>query len=302
MKPAGESHSGEPGLRVICQRAPRAASRGQHGESDRGIARLERAHQRRGETAGAPAHIEALIEREARARHREFDVANQPVAASGEDRRGTRRHRLRDQKIADIATGLADDRGHFALEDTCLLHRDQFERVPQILHVVKPDLRDTSGERAHNVGGVQSPTQPHFDDGDIGARVREMCECHRGRGLEKCRAEPSQQRLVFVEPRRNHRLRHRTPVDDNALVEVDEMRRSVPRHAKPGVTKQRIEGRDRAALAICTRDMKDGIRGLGIAKFRQQLGDAFETESPRAAGTREQPRECCVVGRQFSCA
>ena len=68
------------------------------------------------------------------------------------------------------------------------------------------------------------------------------------------------------------------------------------------MTQQRIESRDRAALAIGARDMKDGIRGLGIAKGRQQLGDAFETESPRAAGAREQPRECCVVGRQFSCA
>ena len=76
------------------------------------------------------------------------------------------------QRVARLAH---HDRRHPALEDTGLLSGNLLDRVAEEFGVVQGEARDHARERTlHDIGGVEPPAEPDFEQENIGPMPREQ--------------------------------------------------------------------------------------------------------------------------------
>src|SRR5439155_14478296 len=72
--------------------------------------------------------------------------------------------------------------------------------------------------------------------------------------------------------------RNRPAVDDEALGDVDEMRRGEARRSMSGGAQRRVDHRRDRALAVRAGDVDRSKRALGVTEARHERGDVLEAE------------------------
>jgi hypothetical protein len=194
---------------------------------------------------------------------------------------------------------VSDHDGDPRLDDPCLLGRNFRQRPSQVLLMIEPDRRDGGSHRFDHVRGVEPPAQADLTDRNLRAGAAEELECDRRRDLEERRLHPQPattaeevDNLANVAHGRVERLGGDGPsVDDEALREIDEMRRrvtgrTVARRAKGGIHHRR----DRS-LAVGPGDVHRSERAFRTAERVEDGRDVVEAELDAELLQPEQPGE-----------
>ena len=227
-------------------------------------------------------------------------MPSQSLALGADDRRAAARGHLVDGRRR-LRLERPDDDRHARLDDAGLLDRDLAQRRAEIALMIERDRGDRGRDQArrrHDVGRVEPAAEADLEDGDLDAGAAEELEGDRGRHFEEGRlrrsSPPSARRpsidAAHVVDGRDQRVAgDRTAVDDEALREIDEMRRRVARRAVPGGAQRGVDHRRHRALAVGAGDVDRAERALGMAEPRDDGGDVVEAELDAELFEREQP-------------
>ena len=134
---------------------------------------------------------------------------------------------LVNENLFRFRMGLANDDGDAWLDDTCLFVSDFGPRVTQELHMVEINVGDDAQFRRDKVGGIQSSTHAHLDDGDVDFFFREVIESHAHGHLEEGEFHLFKLLLVGVNELYHILLGNHLAVDADAFAEVAQMGRGV---------------------------------------------------------------------------
>ena len=172
------------------------------------------------------------------------------VRPRGARARGRRRSASPDG-AGDSAVAGHDDRG--------LLARDRGDRVAEIRGVVQLDVRDRGDAAVPGVGGVQAAAEPHLDDREVHALVREPPE-REGReelelgGFAVGPRDPLDSRGRLVHEPGERRGRDGHAGDLQPLAVRDEVRLGGLARAEPGLAQDAPDEREDAPLAVRAAD------------------------------------------------
>ena len=146
------------------------------------------------------------------------------------------------------------------------------------------------GDRRHrgrdDVGRIQPPAEPDFQDRDVHLRAPKQLECHRRRHFEERRLHVERavtsQRVDDVtnvgDGLRQRGGPDRPAVDDESFVEIDQMRRRVPRRSMARGAQRRVHHGRHRSFPVGAGDVDRAIRAIRAAEPLDDRGDVVETE------------------------
>ena len=223
LEAAGKSHAIQRRGGALEWHPPRRARCVEHRKRCHGVLCLEAAEQRRREACAA----ERAVEREARAVRRDAHVVDGALLCGHAYRAHARLACRLDQRATHRLVARTDHRRRAALEHASFLARDRVERVAEQLGVIETDLGHARDDGLHNVRRVEPTAESSFRHDHVRAGAHEVVERHRRRELEERRAHALRVRRVCTHELDDLVLRDRPIGDDDALAEVDEVRRRV---------------------------------------------------------------------------
>ncbi len=173
--------------------------------------------------------------------------------------------------------------------------------------MIEIDGRDRRSDGPDDVGRIEPAAEADLDHRDLHVRPAKQLERQGGRGFEERRRGLQRalraellDRLADVAGGAAHRRGvHGPSVDDEALGQIDEVRRGIAGRSVAGAAERRVDhGRDRS-LAVGAGDVNRPERALRVAEASEQRLYVFETELDPELFEAEQVRE--MVQLQLRC-
>ena len=136
--------------------------------------------------------------------------------------------------VAEPVRIMLGDQRHALLGDARFLGGYPFDAVAEELLMVEPELRDAGDHRVGNdVGRVEPPAEPHFDDAGVGRDPSESEEGGGGGHFEEARLHPFRDVEHLLQQLRQERILDQLAGDPDPLVEPDEMRAGIDMGLQP---------------------------------------------------------------------
>ena len=150
--------------------------------------------------------------------------------------------------------------------NTRLFRRNKGQGIAQKVHVVKTDIGNDAQFRYNDVGGVQPPSQPYFDNGNIYRLPGKIVESHSDGYLKKGRLNAVDQRLASL-----HKINHLLAwnilaIDLDPFPEVAVMRRDIKANAPAGSLQYRSQHVRSRPLSIGAGNVQAGKTLFGMAQ------------------------------------
>ena len=227
-----------------------------------------------------------------------FDVPDSVFLIDRDDRDRARVLRTTHQQIANVGGGLADYRGRAGLEDSRLLTSDGVKRIAEQIGVVETDRCNRGHFGRKNVGRIQPPAEPCFDDADIRVVLGEPMERERRRYLEEGRAQffgewdPASEKLEYFG------LGDWAAIDSDPLAKIDQVWGCVFADPVSAGPQQCFARRDNAPLAVGSRDMNRGQVAVGRSHLGEERFRSREAWFDTAGGAGEESLDRLAVARQ----
>ena len=156
-------------------------------------------------------------------------------------------------------------------------------------------------DRINHVRRIEAATEPSLDNRDVHSSPRKVRKGECRGCLEERRAEGFDQRCPAFHELDDLFSADAAPIDDDALAEINEVRRCVRSDAKPFAAEQGLGSRDATSLPVRAGDVDARISVMRIAERREKGDRPLEAKLERSGRTGEEVLERLRVSR-VSCA
>ncbi len=197
-------------------------------------------------------------------------------------------------------------RAHAALENAGLLGGHAFDAVAKIIGMIERDRRDDAEQRRFDdIGGIQSPAEPDFEQQYIGRVAREQQQACRGGDFEYRDRVAGIDTLAFLEGRAQFivvdKLAAAFGRKPKPLVEAHQMRRGIDMHVLARRFQHRAHEGDGGAFAIGAGNMDDRRQpALGMFEPRQAAATSGRATGRSASDAARASASACRRGRSWN--
>ena len=163
-------------------------------------------------------------------RCRSHPTSRRPIGGPDEPGAALGRDALDDRSGARVE--LADNDRNARLDDACLFECDLRQGRPQVQLMIERNRRDGGHCGRHDVGCIESPSQPHLAHRDVYLSSTKELECDGGRGFKERRGRiqnaPSEQPVNGFPKRADRRhqvcLFDAASLDDESFGQIHQVR------------------------------------------------------------------------------
>ena len=176
--------------------------------------------------------------------------------------------------------GIAADGRIAGAENARLLAADGLARGAEKIHVIEIDAGDDGDVGLVDVGGVEPPAEADLEDDGVERLRGEDLPRRQRAELEIGQRHVAARRFDPREALAQRGVVDRPPVDADALVVIDQMRRGVEADAIAGAAQDALEHGAGRALAVGAAD-EDDRAGLALAQAAADFAHPVEAQRDR---------------------